>query len=650
MTIDFVELENKKTIHKLRAGKFLKPVEMWMEGDHIFFKFGFNRALMSWIKALEGAKWWGYDELNPRKLWSVKNSQHNQFQLRYLAMENPYSRYQVAYPDIQLDENGRLPCFEHQVMMVKHAMRGKQVIFACEMGTGKSRAFIEIMELIAGLQHDGAWYVGPRSGVRAVGRELIKWNAKIRPEMMTYNGLVKALEEWIPGTPPPRLVCFDESSKIKNPNAQRSQAAMYLANAMREYWGEDCYIIEMSGTPAPRTPDDWWHQAEVACPGFVKEGTKHKFKARLCIIEMQESIAGAKYPKVIAWLDDPKKCAVCGQMSDDPKHTRGQNTHRFEASTDEVSHLYKRMKGLVLVQFKKNCLDLPEKQYKVIKVKPSPEILRAAKLIRVKTTRAVTALMQLRELSDGFQYVEEVVGKEQCPNCGGEGMLEAPVPIDPVKQMEPQDIRPENFENRIIQCPLCDGTKTVDKKARQTHFVPCPKDDVFIELLDEHEDIGRFIVWGGFKGTVDRLVEIAQKQGWYVLRVDGRGYHGLDPMGEEIDDELLLSAMDATDPRSKELFGLFSRVCWVGQPGAGGTAHTLTASPTMLYYSNTFNGEDRMQSEDRNHRPGMDVNRGATVIDLVHLQSDLLVLKALKDRRRLQNLTMGNLEEVFNGE
>jgi hypothetical protein len=516
------------------------------------------------------------------------------------------------------------------------------------MGTGKSRAFIEIMEQIPNLQQDGVWYVGPRAGVRAVGRELIKWSAKVKPEMLTYNGLVKTLQEWPEGMPPPRMVCYDESSKLKNPSAQRGQAAMYLANQIRAYWGDEAYIIEMSGTPAPRTPDDWWHQCEIACPGYVKEGTKHKFKARLCIIEMQESIVGAKFPKVITWLDNPNKCAVCGMLASDNRHVRGDNVHTFVKSEDEVSNLYKRMKGLVVVKFKKNCLNLPDKQYRIIKVRPTPEILRAAKLIRAKTARAVTALMQLRELSDGFQYTEEIVGKEQCPNCMGIGMLEAPVPIDPVKQMEPQDIKPENFELRTIQCPLCDGTKEIDHKERQTHFIPCPKDDVFIELLDEHEDIGRFIVWGGFQGSVDRLVEIAQKQGWFVLRVDGRGYHGFDPMGEPVDDESLLSSLDATDNNFDQLFSRYPQVCWVGQPGAGGMAHTLTAAPTMLYYSNTYNGEDRMQSEDRNHRPGMNINRGATVIDVIHLPSDLLVLNALKDRRRLQSLTMGNLEEVFN--
>ena len=74
---------------------------------------------------------------------------------------------------------------------------------------------------------------------------------------------------------------------------------------------------------------------------------------------------------------------------------------------------------------------------------------------------------------------------------------------------------------------------------------------------------------------------------------------------------------------------------------------TLTASPTICYYSNDFNAESRIQSEDRIHRPGMDVNLGATIIDLIHLPSDLLVLKNLQKKRDLQGLTLGEMKQAI---
>jgi SNF2 family DNA or RNA helicase len=90
-----------------------------------------------------------------------------------------------------------------------------------------------------------------------------------------------------------------------------------------------------------------------------------------------------------------------------------------------------------------------------------------------------------------------------------------------------------------------------------------------------------------------------------------------------------------------------NRVVFVGHPGSAGMGLTLTASPTIVYWSNDFNAESRIQSEDRIHRAGMDVNRGATIVDLIHLPTDLLVLENLKKKRELQNITFGELQECL---
>jgi len=120
-------------------------------------------------------------------------------------------------------------------------------------------------------------------------------------------------------------------------------------------------------------------------------------------------------------------------------------------------------------------------------------------------------------------------------------------------------------------------------------------------------------------------------------------------MRETLDENRLLDAMDNSNPKRDELLEKIPRLCFVGHPQAGGMALTLTASPTELFYSNCFNGEARMQAEDRFHRAGMDVNRGARIIDLIHLPSDKLVLENLKKKKRLQDLTMGELEAAMKG-
>ena len=629
------------------VGKYKKTMTLTYKASRIFLKFKYNKKLIAEVRDMEGAKWHGYDEPNPRKIWSIKDSPRNQFQLDFLQGKDPYARYDM---DLIEFTPRRDVMMGHQVMMVRHGITRNYCLFACEMGTGKTLSAIELMEWVKekhGLEDCQAWYVGPRAGVFAVSRELNKWESQVKPDMFTYEKLVREMREWKDDDPAPKVVIFDESSKIKTPTSQRSQAALHLANAVRAEWGDEGYIIEMSGTPAPKTPVDWWHQCEVACPGFLKEGNVNKFKKRMCIIEERESLTGGVYPHIVSWLDDDKKCARCGEYKEHDNHSP-TGEHGFIASVNEVEGLYRRMSGLVLVQFKKDCLDLPEKQYQIIRVKPTIEMLRSAKIIKAKASRAIEALNLCRELSDGFQYTENKVGNDTCPNCNGSGESVEPVPSGQIDVHGPNtQIEKSDFEPATVRCELCLGSGKIPKYERATDTVSSPKDEAFVDLLDEHEDVGRFIVWGGFHATIDRLVTMAQQQGWAVLKVDGRGYIATDAHGVPCNKDEFLDAMDLSHPRRKELLEKYPKLCFVGHPDAGGMALTLTASPTELFYSNSFKGEARMQAEDRFHRTGMDANRGATVIDLICLQTDKLVLDNLKLKKKLQDLSMGEIQDAF---
>jgi hypothetical protein len=634
---------------KLRVGKYRKKGKLVYTKGRIEFHFGYWPSLNAEIKTMEAHRYHGFEEPNPRKIWSVADSLRNQFQIDFMLELDPYAHFDRPVEMVSTDR----PLYLHQLEMLSATLTVRHIILACEMGTGKTLVFIEAAERMKkkfDLKDDDIWYVGPVSGVKAVGRELVKWKATVKPEMMTYDGLKKRVKNWPSGKAAPRFICFDESSKLKGPTSQRSRAALHLANSIRVEHGYDSVVMLMSGTPSPKTPVDWWHQCEVAAPGFIKEGTVGKFRSRLCIIEMRENnITGGKYPHQVAWLDDPKRCQKCGQYRGDPKHAainRGEDDyHQYQRSRDEVSYLYKRMKGLVIVKFKKDCLDLPEKQYQIIRIKPTPEIVRAAQIIKTRAARAITAITLMREISDGFQYIEVPSGKEECPNCRGEKELEIKVPVEDVDIMAPQEVG--EFTLKTVTCDNCGGTGEVTIYSRDTEAVGSPKDQYFIDDLDLHEDCGRYIVWGGFTGTLDRLVGMAHQHGWSTLRVDGKGYVGCSATGEKIDDDILLDAMDRSHPNYKQLREKFPKLCFVGHPQAGGMALTLTASPTELFYSNCFNGEARMQAEDRGHRPGMDLNRGLTIKDLIMLPTDQLVLDNLKNKKRLQNLTMGQLSDAF---
>ena len=108
--------------------------------------------------------------------------------------------------------------------------------------------------------------------------------------------------------------------------------------------------------------------------------------------------------------------------------------------------------------------------------------------------------------------------------------------------------------------------------------------------------------------------------------------------------------MDLSSKNYQEMREEYPKVCFVGHPQAGGMALTLTASPTALFYSNSFHGEARMQAEDRFHRAGMDTNRACRIIDMIYLASDKIVLDNLKNKKKLQSISLGELENVFKGE
>ena len=608
----------KKT--KFRSGKYLIPVTLKFDGDKIFIQFKFNRNLISEIKAMEGARWHGFDEKNPRKIWSVKNSPRNIFQINYLQGLNPYSYFDSEI----ICHTYNRPLRNHQKDMTNFILTRHHCIIAGDLGIGKTLTAIEAMER-SGFKD--WWYIAPKSVLKAIERELKIWNSEIHPKFITYQGLVKIIKNW-ENQKAPRGVIFDESSRIKNPNAQRSQAAMILANDIRTDWGKDGYIILMSGAPAPRSPVDWWSQCEIACPGFLKEGNQMKFKKRLAIIVDKESITGGVYPSLESWLDDEKKCKICGQYQEN--HS---DDHKFEPSKNEVSFLYQRMNGLVMVKLKKDCLDIPDKQYRIIQLEPSNQIINLAKTIVAQAPTVISGITLLRELSDGFQYQEEETGVKECSICHGTKKINNPL----YTGLSPKEISKNGFEYgpEVINCDGCNGNGVIKVYKRISVQIDCPKEKALINLLDEYTEIGRTVIYAGFTGSVDRCVQICQKCGWETIRVDGRGWM--------LSETLKGDALDIFQDQLTK----YPRVAFVAQPSAGGLGLTLTASPTIIYYSNDFNAESRIQSEARIHRLGMDENRGATIIDLIHLETDQLILDNLKKKRQLQSLTLGEVEKVL---
>jgi len=638
-------LEEVKLIVQRKNGKYRYPAKLHREDGRIYFmKSPFE--LKDEIKAMKGSRWHGHIPDDGRKIWSVLDCCRNNFQLNYMQGGNPYENWDQPLKNFGYSR----PLYDHQKLMSDHCLTYHYKILAAEMGVGKTLSAIEVMEKSG---FSDWWWIGPKSAIAAVEREFDKWGLRVQPRLMTYDRLRIEIERWEPGQPAPRGVIFDESSRLKTATARRTKAAMHLADAIRAEYGWGGFCILMSGTPAPKSPVDWWAQCEVCYPGFLKEGSPKSFEWRLGIFQKQMTDAG-EFWKRVAWRDDELKCNICGEMEEHSNHGTddlfgsGDDSHVYEPSKNEVAYLYKRLDGLVLPLAKKDCLNLPDKIYREVVLEPTSTLKRVAKALVATAPTAIQGLTWLRELSDGFQYHKRQDGMKPCSVCHGKGRCEQWVneageslgkvmnhEEDPANVLDPFS----GYDKKMLLCDACDGSGEIPNMIRDLKKIKCPKDKAIRDLLEENEDQGRIVLSAAFQGTIDRIVDICHNQQWNVVKVDGRGWKVL-PCGDE-------KAPSGIKPLDYWADLNNPRVAFVMHPESGGLGLTLTEARMLVVVSNDFKSESRRQLLDRIHRPSMDENKGATVVDLFHLATDRKVLNVLLDNRRLEKMTLEEFREIF---
>lgn len=603
------------------------------DDDDLLLKFGFNDPIREEIKIMCERPRWN----PPTKAWRVKDTHRTRFALDFLQGKPVFSRYDLPLPEFAPN---RESLYHHQRRMASHCLTRRQCVLAAEMGSGKTLTAIEVLErLKQELGMFAAWYVAPKTALLSVKMEFARWKAGYFPLFMTLQEMVKICSAWPAGKIPPQVVFFDESSRLKSPDAKQSQCALHLANAIRDKWGDEGYVILMSGSPAPKSPLDWWMQCEIARPGFLREGSPRKFLDRVALVKKMVGESGVAWPKILTFRDSDQKCDVCGRFKDHEIHKvttfakMTQNAaqdienqlHEYVQMKNEVENMYARLNGLVMVVLKKDCLDLPEKVYRRIQLTPSKYILNLAKVTRKTAGTAANALNLLRQLSDGFQYTAELDGTVDCQYClASDGK--------PTGKTKKADAAGDIEEETCIHC----AGKKVHKKYKESIVrIECPKDQALMDLLEEKEEDGRIVIFGSYQGAIDRICEVVVKAGWRFARRDGRGWH--TDLGTS-DPASIIKQFQREEPCQYE------KIAIVGHPKSLGMGVTLTASDTEVYYDNSFDAEDRIQSEDRIHRPGC---RGANIIDLCHLPIDTYVLDMLTKKRNMQSVTMGEIDRIM---
>ena len=157
--------------------------------------------------------------------------------------------------------------------------------------------------------------------------------------------------------------------------------------------------------------------------------------------------------------------------------------------------------------------------------------------------------------------------------------------------------------------------------------VPIDEKNPRLELLKELlSDIdGKVIIWARFRADLKAIEDELGK-----LAV---AYHG------GVSNDARANAVDSfqNDPKIKY---------FVGQPQSGGIGLTLTAASYAIYYSNSFDLEVRLQSEDRCHRIGTTNN--VTYIDIeANKTIDKKIIKALRDKKSLADMVTKDPMSIF---
>tara|TARA_R110000765_G_scaffold89125_1_gene170205 strand:- start:80 stop:1171 length:1092 start_codon:yes stop_codon:yes gene_type:complete len=147
------------------------------------------------------------------------------------------------------------------------------------------------------------------------------------------------------------------------------------------------------------------------------------------------------------------------------------------------------------------------------------------------------------------------------------------------------------------------------------------------ELLDVLDEIeGKVIIWANYIYDIEQITKAVKKKYGNDSIVQ---YYGA------VDNETRQTNIEKfQNPDSPAKY-------FIGNPQTAGYGITLTAASTVVYYSNNYDLEKRLQSEDRAHRIGQ--NKSVTYIDFITEKTvDEKIVKALRKKINIASQVLGD--------
>jgi len=256
----------------------------------------------------------------------------------------------------------------------------------------------------------------------------------------------------------------------------------------------------------------------------------------------------------------------------------GQRSFRQVVGYQNLEELTEKLTSFSYRVLKKECLDLPDKIYQRREVSLTPEQMRIYKQLK----DYAVAQLESKELVSVTTILTQILRLHQVV-CGF--------------------VKDDNGEE-------------VEIKNRRL--------DELLNVLSEVQ--GKTIIWANYRHDIKRILEALHD----TVGVDAvESYYGDTP-----DEERQRIITEFQDPDSDLQF-LVSNV------QTGGYGITLTQASNVVYYSNNYDLEKRLQSEDRAHRIGQ--TNKVTYIDLVAKGTvDEKIVKALRNKLDLAQEVLGD--------
>jgi len=254
--------------------------------------------------------------------------------------------------------------------------------------------------------------------------------------------------------------------------------------------------------------------------------------------------------------------------------------------------------------------------------------------LRGRSIQVVDEFKNLGELSDTVKTFSERILKEDCLDLPPKNFIKRHIVLTGEQRKAYDQMKKAAM---AVLNGKVTTTMTVLTQLMRLHQITCghfTADDGSVQLIENNrikelmnvleETEGKAIIWANYQRDITNIIE-------NIIKVYGPGsvvdYYGLT-LQEERQDNI------------KKFQNNKNCRFIVGTTQTGGYGITLTQANTVIYYSNGYDLEKRLQSEDRAHRIGQ--TKSVTYVDLIAEDTvDEKIVKALRDKINIASEVLG---------